>query len=273
DGAGGAADRLPCLQGPRRHEDHRARATFERRAVELEPNPAFEHRDRLVLLVGVGRGAGALRDRELDHGRGPVGLVRGHLDLVETAQHPECLTLAAVARNALACHRIPLFVVVRREGRYSPQGSVAGRPRPLIRSPTTLRARQAGQLASVQAWPPRRRPRRRSPKRAPTTTRAEKAARAGPLAWSTASRAAGPSRSPSTRWSCRNTLLPSTRAGRARRVLKPDPPAATTVSVRSPGVPRPMARAGRPRRCRMAVVRCSRSSVRPTRGPRRWMTA
>ena len=50
-------------------------------------------------------------------------------------------------------------------------------------------------------------------------------------------------------------LLPRTSAGRARRPLSPEAPAATTVRVRRPGVARPAASVRRPRVSTNAAVR------------------
>src|SRR5712691_374548 len=60
-------------------------------------------------------------------------------------------------------------------------------------------------------------------------------------------------------------------AGSARLLLSPETPAAITVSVRSPGVPRPSARPARPRVSAKAAARRSRASVSPRRGPNRAM--
>ena len=60
-------------------------------------------------------------------------------------------------------------------------------------------------------------------------------------------------------------------AGSARRPFSPETPAATTVSVRSPGVPRPSASPGRPRVSAKSAARRSRASVSPRRGPNRVM--
>jgi hypothetical protein len=57
-------------------------------------------------------------------------------------------------------------------------------------------------------------------------------------------------------------LLPTMSAGRARRPLSPETLAAITVSVRSPGVPRPSARLARPRVSAKAAARRSRASMK-----------
>ena len=89
----------------------------------------------------------------------------------------------------------------------------------------------------------------------------------GPLAWLNAWTASGPRSRPRTRWSWRNTLLPTMSAGSARRPLSPETAAAITVIVRSPGVPRPSASPGSPRVSAKAAARPTRAWVRPSRGP------
>ncbi|MBV9004954.1 MAG: hypothetical protein JO181_09875 [Solirubrobacterales bacterium] len=130
---------------------------------------------------------------------------------------------------------------------------------------------QTGQVASIQAAGAARFRRRASQKiTVPMTSRAT-ATRNAPLARLNARSASGPSSRPRTRWTCRNTLLPMMSAGSARRPLSPETAAATTVSVRSPGVPRPIASPGRPRVSAKPAARRIRASVSPRRGPNRVM--
>ena len=196
--------------------------------------------DPFFTTKGVGKGTG--QGLSLAHNV-VVGKHHGQLEVTSSPGHGARFTI-----------RLPLHPPAPRTWTPIPPGEPGPAPgagdgpaRRFFRSVTRAPARQTGHTPSIQV---RRETRRRRPRAIPSPSRTATAPRRPTLPGSdrSAARSGAPTARPSARCPCRNTDEPRTRAGSARRCGSRAAPAASTVTVRSPGVVRPITSAASPRR-------------------------